>query len=129
MPDIVRACYNSVLKNAGERHVQLLTNENLQNFIEIPLFIQKKREQGVMSIQHFSDYVRMAIIYKYGGIWLDATVLLTSPICLKSNLHFISIRNYDLKYVPNNGKWNIFFIGGGKGNILFSFLTEMLEEY
>ena len=129
MPDIVRACYNSVLQNAENYKVQLLTDENLENFIDIPYYILKKKEQGLISIQHFSDYVRMAVLSRYGGIWMDATVLLTSPIKLVTPSYFISIKNYDLKYVPNRGKWNIFFIGGGKGNILFAFMTEMLSEY
>lgn len=129
MPDIVRSCFNSVLQNAGGRNVQLLTDDNIELFLKIPFHILEKKKQGLISIQHFSDYVRMAIVYKYGGIWLDATVLLTSPIDIDQNSSFISIKNYDLKYVPNNGKWNIFFIGGGKGNPIFSFIADIISEY
>lgn len=28
---------------------------------------------------HFSDIVRENLLYKYGGIWMDATIYMTSP--------------------------------------------------
>ena len=88
-----------------------------------------KKKNGQISIQHYSDYLRFALLYKYGGLWVDATVLISKSLCILSMTNFISVRNHDLHYVPNNGAWQIYFIGGGKENILFGFIRDLLDAY
>ena len=39
-----------------------------------------KFTNNIFSITHFSDIIRMALLSKYGGYWIDSTYLVTSPL-------------------------------------------------
>lgn len=79
-PELVKKCISSIRKNAGDLEVCLITNDNINSYIDIPVYIRQKLEKKQMQYATFSDYIRMALLAKHGGIWIDATVLLTSPI-------------------------------------------------
>lgn len=49
-----------------------LDETNIDFFIDIPPHMKKLTES---SIAHLSDYYRVALLKKYGGIWMDATVI------------------------------------------------------
>lgn len=46
----------------------------------LPNFILKKFENGYISITHLSDIIRVLLLYNYGGLWIDSTVLNISSI-------------------------------------------------
>ena len=49
---------------------------------------------NIFSITHFSDIIRMALLSKYGGYWIDSTYLVTSPLT-KVNTSFFTLKlNY-----------------------------------
>ena len=50
---------------------------NINDYLEIPAFILKKVENKKMGFAHFTDIIRLALLYNYGGVWIDATILLT----------------------------------------------------
>ena len=80
MPLLVQACLNSVDRYKGEYKRILLHYENIKDYIELPEIIYKMKESGKMCTAHFVDIVRTALLVKYGGIWVDATILFTSII-------------------------------------------------
>lgn len=80
MPSIVRICYNSIKKFAGERKVILLTEDNLSDYIDVPQSVMDLYKNNRMQAAQYSDFIRAQLMYTYGGIWMDATVLLTGPI-------------------------------------------------
>jgi hypothetical protein len=88
-PDIVKACINSVRRNKpNNMEIIILTSENLKNFIKIPDYVLEKFKNGIIDGTHFSDIIRVAILAKHGGIWIDSTVFLTGKVpqqILKSN--------------------------------------------
>lgn len=56
--------------NEGKNYkFHLLDRENITSMMELPECFDK------MKIAHQADYVRLNVIYKYGGIWLDADTL------------------------------------------------------
>lgn len=74
----------------GYAHV-LITKDNLNDYIDIPKFIWNRLDTGSMSLTHFSDYVRLSLLCKYGGIWADAACFFSSKIpepVGESNLFF-----------------------------------------
>lgn len=77
-PDIVKACINSVRINFPNSEIIILTNENINNYISFPNYIEEKRKKGIIGAAHYSDLIRVELLCKYGGFWLDATVLCTS---------------------------------------------------
>jgi len=79
-PTIVKKCIQSIRQHAGIYEVKIITQNNISTFFKTPEFIEKALQEKRMSLTFFSDYIRLALLTKYGGIWIDATVLLTDDI-------------------------------------------------
>ena len=77
-PEVVKICVRSVVENLSDKNVHILTEENYRDYVTFPPFIQEKIDSGVISKTHMSDLLRLELLIRYGGIWLDATVLCTS---------------------------------------------------
>ena len=77
-PRIVRSCIASVKQNLSNREIIILTEENIPQFIQLPDYIQEKKNIGLISAAHYSDLLRLELLCKYGGMWIDASVLCTS---------------------------------------------------
>lgn len=135
MPEIVRLCNQSVEINKGEYQHIILTNNNLTNYIEIPEYIFDKWKKGIISNAHFSDYVRIYVLEKYGGIWLDATVLLNHPFSDKTienypQYHAKGIKSFNNDFLYfESYNWESYFLARfGESNI-YLFLKKALEMY
>ena len=133
MPEVVRICYHSVLENAIGHPVNLITKENYSQYIaELPQLddlldcLHKKS----LIYAHFSDIVRCYLLYAYGGVWVDATILLTESIDnVISNRFFVTGRRQltdKNKKSIAKGRWTTYFVFANKGNLLFKFLYEIL---
>ena len=78
-PDIVKACINSIRKNSKEIDVVVVTDKNVNDYVQFPEWLEKKRKDGIISRTIFSDLLRVSILSKYGGIWLDSTFFCARP--------------------------------------------------
>lgn len=78
MPILVKSCYNQLRRN--NKNVILVTMENLNKYILMPTTIINKVENKQISWAFFSDIVRVLLLEKYGGLWLDATVWVPGEI-------------------------------------------------
>ncbi len=77
-PGIVKACYSSLKKNLKRnREIILITNENYKDYVLFPEEIQRKIDSGIIKGAHMSDLLRLGLLIKYGGTWIDSTVLCT----------------------------------------------------
>lgn len=76
-PSIVQCCYQSLIDNISSKTVQIITYENIFEFVKFPDYIMEKWKDGYISNTHFSDLLRLELLIKYGGTWIDATVLCT----------------------------------------------------
>lgn len=76
-PEIVHACYNSIKRNIPNREIKIIDNENWMEHVELPDYIVKKWEKGRIPAALFSDLLRLELLIKYGGTWIDSTVLCT----------------------------------------------------
>jgi len=73
-PSLVQKCYSSVNENLTEREVILITSENLEKYVQFPDYILEKWKKGIITHTHFTDLLRLELLIRYGGMWLDATV-------------------------------------------------------
>jgi len=128
MPQIVRACYNSVLRHANGFKVTVITKENYGSFISIPDHILEKVKSGTISIAHLSDIVRMSLLATHGGLWIDSTVLLTGDLSLNDMSFFTIRRKWGGKYIPKQ-RWSGNCIAGSPKIPLFHFVSEFFCEY
>jgi len=76
-PPICKACLKSIRDNFKDREIIIITEDNYMDFIEIPDYIIRKYNNGVISRTHFSDIIRLELLIKYGGTWIDSSVLVT----------------------------------------------------
>ena len=120
MPELVKMCISAMKVHSGGKQVIVLTEKNYRNYIEIPEYITKKIEKGLISLTHLSDIVRMCVLEKWGGCWLDATVL---PI---RNIDEVILRSaYYTGKLPQKriecisyGRWCGFLMSGDPNGIL-----------
>jgi hypothetical protein len=75
-PLIVKICAKR-LKKFDNVKLVFLDNKNLEDYIQLPDHILHKVFEGKISKAHFSDLLRVELLFRYGGVWLDATVFLT----------------------------------------------------
>lgn len=80
-PDLVKKCYQSVIDNNSDKEIVLITSDNISEYVEFPDFINAKWKKGQITHTHMTDLLRLELLIKYGGMWLDATVY-----CSTSNI-------------------------------------------
>lgn len=76
-PLIVKACVESVRKWLCDElgwQMVVISKENISSYIDFPKYIWEKYESGIISNAHFSDLIRLELLLKYGGLWIDSTV-------------------------------------------------------
>ncbi|MCZ0891370.1 capsular polysaccharide synthesis protein [Ligilactobacillus saerimneri] len=77
-PELAQICLASVRKNFNDYRVVVVTNDNLDQYIEIPEYIKNKYAAGIIRPATYSDIVRFLLLAKHGGVWIDASVLCTN---------------------------------------------------
>ncbi len=73
-PTIVQRCFESLKENMPERDIMLLTANNMDEYAEFPDYIIDKWDDGQISNAHMADLLRLELLIRYGGMWVDATV-------------------------------------------------------
>lgn len=94
-PEIVKACIESVRRNAGDHEVIVITDKNLSHYVDFPEWVLEKVRAGVMSRTHLSDLLRLSLLADYGGLWLDATFFCTGLLDEYMHLPIWSIKRPD----------------------------------
>lgn len=75
LPLLNKICIDSWQKTNPNFRIHIITNENLHEYVEC---FPKNYERLI--IQHKSDYIRMYLLYYYGGVWLDNTILMLDKL-------------------------------------------------
>lgn len=127
VPGVVEKCLASVDRYAGDYTIVRLSDANLSDYLDIPDFILQKRDR--MSLAHFSDVLRLMLLKAYGGIWMDATLLLTAPIPEEyTRQDFFVFRRDpcepDIKYWRNVYAYYFGWAKGFRVNMLNSFIVS-----
>ena len=128
-PDIVKACMASVEKYKGDLERVILTKENIKDYINIPEYLYKMKDKGIIKPAHFADIIRTYLLTEYGGCWIDATVLLTQPLpdyIQKSELFVL--RNDDDKDLDGLCMAN-YFISSNGNSVILRKMRDFLNLY
>ena len=76
-PEVVRMCLKNMKINCGSHPLIILTADNYHDYADIPGYIIDKVRSGQISLAHLSDVIRMCLLLKHGGMWMDATIFTT----------------------------------------------------
>ncbi len=126
-PEIVQTCFASVKKWMPDKKIHVIDKSNIFSYVQLPKYVIEKWEKGLISNTLLSDFIRLSILVEYGGIWIDATVLLTGPIpeYIDQSDFFIYQSNiYDLTKVGES--W---FIKANADNRILKTTLNLLIEY
>lgn len=128
-PELVKRCIKSVIKNKPKDYeIVFIDRKNYSDYIDLPEYIIKKWEKGIIGNAHFSDLIRLQLLIKFGGVWIDSTCLLNKNIpdlLLDANLFFFS--NYKRKSKITMSNW--FLVSKKNNPILINTYNILLEHW
>ncbi len=129
IPPLVQACLNSVDKYKGNRKRILLNPENVREYADIPEIFWKLKEKGIIKTAFFSDILRTCLLIQHGGIWIDATVLLTEELPDYITDADLFVFQNDLKIDLDGLNMASYFIASKPDNIILKQTLEALKYY
>ncbi len=133
LPTMVKKCFQSVDEFKQDYIVIRLDENNISNYIDFPDFIWEKKKNEGFRHAFFADLIRLALLDVYGGIWMDATILLTGSIPneIKNSDFFMYQRIKDTanKEFWSNSNHDYFCWGSdSRVNILNSFIVAKPKQ-
>ena len=130
-PEIVKRCVASIQKHAGHHKIIMITDENYKEFISFPMWIEEKYKRGIITKTHLSDLLRLSLLARYGGVWLDSTFFCTGDLepCFKTPIW--SIKRPDYRHVSVScGEFANYSFGcTSEYRKVFAILREYLLDY
>ncbi len=130
-PLIVKRCYESLKRNVPDKKIILLDENNIFDYVDMPDYIIDKWKQGIIGAAHFTDLVRLELLIKHGGCWIDATVLCTDGGIFeyidKEPLFMYSF--YYFGFNPEIMELNNWFIYSSTNNNILCLTRELLYAY
>ncbi len=76
MPEYVKLCIETWKIFFSDYKIVILDYSNLYNFLPTDFYDESLYEN--FSLPKQADAIRAAVLYLYGGIWLDADTIITS---------------------------------------------------
>ncbi len=132
MPPLVGATFDSIRRHARDLEVVLVTQDNWLRYVAPPHCVLEKINERKITFTTLSDYVRVSLLARYGGVWIDSTMLLAGDIpaqCLSDDF-------WTIKHVENvsdnvsRSRWNGQFLSSTKThNPLFETMRILWEQY
>ena len=130
IPELAKICLDSLRKHMPSYKITIITLENLTNYIIMPDFILRKFRAGWISGATFSDIIRLALLARYGGIWIDATVYCSDNRMIKliENNNMFMYQNV-LSSNSNVIKMSSWLMATKKGNPYIIEAHKLLMSY
>ena len=130
-PSIVKACFNSLKQLTGYSLV-VIDNSNWREYVELPGYIVKKWEKKQIPPALFSDLLRLELLIKYGGTWIDSTVLCTGNVNDNHNDNYLEADLFLFQYTKQGSipvSISNWFISAYSNNEVLIVLRDMLYAY
>ena len=129
-PEIVKVCHRSLLCHLKNREIIVITQKNLSQYVTFPEHIQEKFQKGIIPMAQYTDLLRLELLTRYGGTWIDATVLCSGEHypkeILDADLFFFQhLRKGETKFL---GISNWFITASSNQKVLL-ILRDMIYQY
>ena len=132
-PELVKCTIDSIRKFAELNGFQfiLLEKDTIEKYIVFPKLIKEKMNLGIIDYTKISDILRVSLLAKYGGTWVDATIYMSKDFDSSLLLqNYYTIKTGEMAdYSPNisQNRWKGFFLSGNSS--LFGFTRDFFFEY
>jgi mannosyltransferase OCH1-like enzyme len=127
-PVIVKKCLQSWKKYNPEWDIRVLDERTSQQYINIDFL--KQTQGNAVALQAYADILRLNLVYKYGGIWVDASSFCCVPLdtwvhsAINVSDGFICIQYPDGDKLIDN--W---FLASNKNSWTSKMCVEFAESY
>jgi len=92
LPHNISLIINNNKKILGnEWIINVLNDSNINDYLDIETF---PKNYDTLQVQHKADFIRLKVLEKYGGIWMDACIIINS----KENFEYLYNDNINNKY-------------------------------
>lgn len=130
-PELIKACHRSLTNIVDQGYsIILITDANYKEYCDLPEYIVKKYEAGKITKTHFSDLLRLELLNKYGGTWIDATILCTGKLptyMLNSDLFMFQTVLWETGEVAF--RTENYFISACQNNKILLMAQKLLYDY
>jgi GR25 family glycosyltransferase involved in LPS biosynthesis len=131
--DIIKAhIQNWKNKISNEWRIIILNKNNLSNYVDIQ-FINKYIN---LDSTRFSDFLRLYLLIKYGGVWMDAGIIILNGQFLDNYFNEMINGKYDVCLYENKKESvdyphldNWFFMAPKNSNYLYDLYYEFNKSY
>jgi hypothetical protein len=129
-PKLVQTCFRSIEKISGWQ-VVLITKDNYIDYTDLPKYITEKWSQGKISNTHFSDILRLDLLVRNGGLWIDSTVYFTGDFIPKfiSDSDLFLFQNLKPGFNGHTFRVSSWLIFSKTNNKILSKTRELIFEY
>ncbi len=133
-PELVKTCRESWYKflPSDQMEIREITMENYTDYISFPQWILERHRQGEITLTMLSDMLRMELLYRYGGLWMDATYFLCAPLPKEiTELSFFTLRAEEAHWKTDitEGLWSGNFLKIEAGALLPQFVMNAFYYY
>lgn len=137
LPKLQQLSLESLKRYYSDYNIILLDINNYSNYVELDTRILRLYKDGLITTQTFSDILRFNLIYKFGGVWCDFTMVHFSRLPL-----FEYIQKYGFWSINHDSKakeqlwgkvypvtYTTFFFAANKGNANMKACVDFYNAY
>lgn len=134
IPSKYQPFIESVYRRNRGRKIRILDEPTIESLIDIPDVIAQRYRCGDISPVLFTDYVRFALLERYGGIWVDLTLfqlhepdidILDYPTwCVKGLAAF----PYD-SAIPDATQWQSYYMAAQPHALFCKVVLDLFLHY
>ena len=128
-PELVKVCVASMRRWLTDREITLLSYDNYTEYVELPPHVVERYEKGEMPAALFADLLRLEVLIRHGGTWMDASMWMTGyqdKEIFDADLFMFQALRRDDKTFYGTSNW---FITACAGNRPLMVLRDVLTQY
>lgn len=133
LPEVVAKCLESLRRNLPDNTtLRIITFDNMFDYVCLSPAIIDKFNNGHITMTTLSDVLRNELLYRYGGMWIDATYYVNKKI----DKALFEREYYTLRYDSpvfesdiTKGRYSGNLQIARKGNLLNKFVSECFLSY
>ena len=128
-PDLIKECFESVQKYQGDKKIIVISFDTVKDYVDIPQKFYDLVNSKKIPIAIFSDIVRLYLLDKFGGLWIDSTILLTDKIPQEVWESDFCVFQKNPETDLQENKMSCYFIRAKKGSPNLRAIKKTLENY
>lgn len=134
MPELQKCLYRRLLENSGNHRVIFVDMQYIVDNDIVPQKVLDDFNGSIIGPAFFSDIVRVCLLERFGGLWVDSTVLITEKIPDSVFEHpMYNVKGLEdfpfLRNVPDGLNWQSYFLESFPHSLFVTLLKEMLLKY